>query len=94
MMHGYADYGEGNFYELRRLEKTSRNSWHADIAIGIDTVPEASQSKDETIILRLTQSKLTISTIPAPPDRKNDRQLQYKLHRCSFPFKGLYRRNA
>lgn len=83
MMHAYAEYGEGNFYELRKLEKQSRNSWRARVAVGIDTMPENSQPADKTFTLHIRGSKLTIASKPARLDLGDSWQFYYKLYRCA-----------
>jgi hypothetical protein len=83
MMHDYSEYGEGNFYGLRRLEKTGRDSWRVGVAYGIDTVPEESQTEDDTLIVKLARGKLTVRTLPHMLNLKDSWQLNYKLARCA-----------
>jgi hypothetical protein len=91
MMHGYSDYGEGNFYGLRRLEKTGRDSWRVGVAYGIDTVPEDAQTEDDTLIVKLARARLTVRTLPHPLNLKDSWQLNYKLARCADLPKGFNR---
>jgi hypothetical protein len=94
IMHSYSEYGEGNFYELRRLKKTDRNIWIAGVAIGIDTLPKATQGEDDILTLQLTKATLTVKTKSDFRDLKDSWSLDYKLRRCADVPVGFYRRNA
>lgn len=83
MMHDYAEYGEGNFYELRAIEKTGSNSWRIAVAIGIDTSPEASQLADDTFTMQLIRGKLTIRTKPHLLDLEDSWKVDQQLRRCA-----------
>jgi hypothetical protein len=91
MMHDYSEYGEGNFYALRKLEKAGRNSWRAGVAIGIDTSPELSQPVDETLMMRLTPNgRLIVTSKPPPLNIKGSWQVSYNLRRCADLPNGMY----
>lgn len=83
MIHAYSEYGEGNFYGLRKLKKTSRNSWRAAVAIGIDTSPENAQPVDETLTIKLATGRLVIATKPPPLNIEGSWQIRYDLRRCA-----------
>ena len=84
MMHAYSEYGEGNFYGLRKLEKTGRNSWRAGVAVGIDTSPELSQPVDETLTMRLAANgRLIVASKPPPLNIESSWQVSYSLRRCA-----------
>lgn len=91
MMHAYSEYGEGNFYGLRKLEKTGRNSWRAGVAIGIDTSPERSQPVDETLMIQLAANgRLIVASKPPPLNIKGSWQVSYTLRRCADIPNGDY----
>ncbi len=91
MMHAYSEYGEGNFYGLRKLEKTGRNSWRAGVAIGIDTSPEISQPVDETLTMRLAANgRLIVASKPPPLNISGSWQVSYNLRRCADLPNGMY----
>jgi hypothetical protein len=83
MIHDYAEYGEGNFYELRALEKTSRDSWRIAVAIGIDTLPEPSQLADDIFTMQLVSGRLTIRTRPHLLDLADSWKVDYRLRHCT-----------
>jgi hypothetical protein len=83
MIHDYAEYGEGNFYELRTLEKTGRDSWRIAVAVGIDTSPETSQPADDTFTMQLVRGRLTIRTKPHLLDLADSWKVDYRLRRCT-----------
>jgi hypothetical protein len=93
MMHGYSEYGEGNFYELRRLEKTKRSSWHITVAIGIDSVPEPTQRADDIFTLQLTKTVLIVKTKTHLLNLMDSRKVDYKLRRCIDVPVGFYGRS-
>jgi hypothetical protein len=82
-MHDYAEYGEGNFYALRRLKASGRNRWFADAATGIDAPPEASAREDESFTLQLARGRLMASQTPIPPCATRTNKIAYKLARCA-----------
>lgn len=94
LMHAYSEYGEGNFYALRKLEKTGRNSWRAAVAIGIDSVPEKSGPVDETLMIRLASVRLVIASKPPPLDIKGSWQVSYNLRYCADMPHEIYRGRA
>jgi hypothetical protein len=94
MMHAYSEYGEGNFYALRKLEKMGRNSWRAAVAIGIDSVPETSEPVDETLMMRLASDRLVIASKPPPLDIKGSWQVSYNLRYCADMPPEMYRSRA
>lgn len=94
MMHAYSEYGEGNFYALRMLEKPGLNSWRAAVAIGIDSVPETSEPVDETLMIRLAGDRLVIASKPPPLDIKGSWQVSYNLRYCADMPHEMYRSRA
>jgi hypothetical protein len=83
IMHDYAEYGEGNFYALRRLKASGRNGWFAGAATGIDAEPEASQPEDQSFKLQLAKGRLTASQGPTPRGATGTTTIAYKLARCA-----------
>ena len=83
MIHAYSEYGEGNFYGLRKLEKISSNSWRAAVAIGIDTLPEDTQPADETLTIKSANGRLVIANKPHPLNIEGSWQVRYNLRRCA-----------
>lgn len=94
IMHAYSEYGEGNFYQLRRLEKVGRDNWRVAVAVGIDTVPEASQAEDDVFAVQLFKAVLTVRTKPQALDLKESWRVAYRLRRCADVPAGIYRRRA
>jgi hypothetical protein len=82
-MHDYAEYGEGNFYALRRLKSLGQNGWFAGAATGIDAEPEASQPEDQSFKLQLAKGRLTASQVPTPRGAAGTNIVAYKLARCA-----------
>jgi hypothetical protein len=39
LVHSYAEYGEGNFYAIKRVVDLGNRSWEVDALIGIDALP-------------------------------------------------------
>ena len=39
LVHSYAEYGEGDFYAIKRVVDLDNRSWEVDALIGIDTLP-------------------------------------------------------
>ncbi|RYY23018.1 MAG: hypothetical protein EOP62_21475 [Sphingomonadales bacterium] len=38
-IHAYPDYGEGNFYPVKRVAGLSNQQWEVDAWVGIDSMP-------------------------------------------------------
>lgn len=57
--HSYAEYGEGNFYEIHRLTALSPGSWRVAAFTGIDGLPETGEARTDSFRIALKQGKLT-----------------------------------
>jgi hypothetical protein len=58
MHHSYAEYGEGNFYQPKRIEMLGKNIWRINAAIGTDGSPEGQESGSADYKLSLIGQKL------------------------------------
>lgn len=68
--HSYAEYGEGNFYEIHRLTTLGPGSWRVAAFTGIDGLPEHGEAQTDPFRIGLKQGKLvrafeTVGTRPA-----------------------------
>ena len=39
LVHAYSDYGEGDFYVVKRVAKTGGQTWEVDALVGTDSMP-------------------------------------------------------
>lgn len=60
MWHSVAEYGEGNFYKLRRLSKTGTQSWRVEADVGIDSYPDPLESQRNNFEVKLVKRKLLL----------------------------------
>jgi hypothetical protein len=58
MWHSYSEYGEGNFYSLRALTKTSKQSWRASAGLGLDTSVASPDSAPVIVKMQIEKRKL------------------------------------
>ncbi len=56
--HSYSEYGEGDFYALRALTKTGKQSWRASTGLGMDTSEVSADSASVIITMRIEKRKL------------------------------------
>ncbi|WP_434032049.1 hypothetical protein [[Pseudomonas] boreopolis] len=57
LIHSYAEYGEGNFYRVERVDATGAGSWRVHSSLYIDTLPsEAPTSSGDDAPLQVTDT--------------------------------------
>ncbi|QIG54546.1 hypothetical protein G6N82_10620 [Altererythrobacter sp. BO-6] len=89
MWHSYAEYGEGNFYEIRTLGKIGKRSWRVSTLTGIDTMPDPEFSAEATFRFRIDKGILTwvFESFDGTPVDSWDEQ---RLFRCAPVPEGMY----
>ena len=58
MWHSFSEYGEGNFYALRTLTKTGKQSWNASTGLTLDTSVASPDSAPVIVTMRIEKRKL------------------------------------
>ncbi|MCL1634995.1 hypothetical protein M2650_10180 [Luteimonas sp. SX5] len=51
MIHAYSEYGEGNFYAVRKVSKIGKSKWVIASLVGIDTYPSEELDDDLFVFL-------------------------------------------
>jgi hypothetical protein len=89
MLHSYAEYGEGNFYQPKRIEKLGKQTWRITAAVGIDGSPEGQDSGTAKFKLSLVRGKLKwdMESFDGKPVDSWDAHLYF---RCSAVPTGMY----
>ncbi|RDV06013.1 hypothetical protein DXH95_00735 [Sphingorhabdus pulchriflava] len=89
MLHSYAEYGEGNFYQPKRIEKLGKQVWRITAAVGIDGSPEGQDSGTAKFKLSLIRSKLKwdMESFDGKPVDSWDAHLYF---RCTAVPTGMY----
>ncbi|MBK7163653.1 MAG: hypothetical protein IPH79_14755 [Sphingomonadales bacterium] len=89
MLHSYAEYGEGNFYQPKRIEKLGKQVWRITSAVGIDGSPEGQDSGTAKFKLSLIRGKLKwdMESFDGKPVDSWDAHLYF---RCSAVPNGMY----
>lgn len=58
VLHAYAEYGEGDFYQPKRIKKLGKKGWRISAAVGIDGSPEGENIGTSEFDLSLDAGKL------------------------------------
>ncbi|MBN8500063.1 MAG: hypothetical protein J0M19_02800 [Sphingomonadales bacterium] len=88
-LHSYAEYGEGNFYEPRRIAALGKQKWRVDAALGLDGMPEDGEAGRATFTLSIEGGKLLVrmESINAKPASGSAVQ---RYFRCAAVPPGMY----
>jgi hypothetical protein len=88
-LHGYAEYGEGNFYAPRRVTTLGQQRWRIDSALGIDGPPKASTRNSAVFTLSLVKGTLNVrlDSVNGEPGPTN---AQERYFRCAAVPSGMY----
>lgn len=65
LLHDYAEYGEGNFYNLVEASPTGNNAWTLQVRVGIDG-PAEEEQPSETVRVRLEGSRMHLTWPDGP----------------------------
>jgi hypothetical protein len=91
MWHSYSEYGEGNFYSLRALTKTGKQSWRASAGLGLDTLVAAPDSAPVIVTMRIEKRKL-IALIEGTVGNASENGKASTYFRCRNVPRSLYGR--
>lgn len=88
LVHAYSEYGEGNFYGVKKVTKAGSYGWKVDALVYIDTMPseDGYDSGAETLNL-VVKSGVLIVTFEGWKDERNSQG----YFRCSEVMDGMYR---
>lgn len=88
LVHAYSEYGEGNFYAVKKVTKSGNHGWKVDTLLYIDTMPSGEEygSGAETLNL-LVESGVLVVTFEGWKDERNSQ----RYFRCSEVSKGMHR---
>lgn len=85
LMHSYAEYGEGNFYEIVKVSSTGTNAWMLKARVGIDVIPDADDALvTETILVKLEGDRMRLAW---PDDPREQSETSF---RCGDVRSDLY----
>lgn len=82
LWHSVSEYGEGNFYKLRRISKTGAHSWRIEADVGIDFYPDGPESQRAKFDVKIAKRKLLWSDISLD-DRFGRKNKEQRFFRCS-----------
>lgn len=88
LVHAYSEYGEGNFYAVKKVTKSGNHGWKVDTLLYIDAMPSGEEydSGAETLNL-LVESGVLVVTFEGWKDERNSQG----YFRCSEVSKGMHR---
>ena len=67
LVHAYSDYGEGNFYVVKRVVKLGSQDWEIDVLIGIDSMPSGGVDEYKgTFRFTVASGLLSMKEVDAP----------------------------
>ena len=87
MVHAYSDYGEGNFYVVKRVADLGNKTWEIMALLGIDGIPTPEYGKKVTSRLMVRSGLLSMEDINAPLDNAYP---SHRFFRCGKVIDGLY----
>jgi hypothetical protein len=79
--HSDSEYGEGNFYFLRALTKTGKQSWRASAGLGLDTRVGSPNSAPVIVKMQIEKRKL-IALIEGPVGNASENGKASTYFRC------------
>jgi hypothetical protein len=91
MWHSYSEYGEGNFYSLRALTKTGKQSWRASAGLGLDTSAASPDSGPVIVKMQIEKRKL-IAVIEGTVGNASENNKASSYFRCRNVPRSLYGR--
>lgn len=75
LVHSYAEYGEGNFYQPTSLRSTGKQAWRLKTRVGFDQTPGGEHTGSAEFTLSLRAGKLVwvnLSYDGKPVDRREE----------------------
>ena len=67
LVHAYSDYGEGNFYLVKRVVGLGNHQWEVDALVGMDSIPGDGEYEDKgTFRFVVASGVLSINEVGVP----------------------------
>lgn len=88
LWHSVAEYGEGNFYQLRRISKVGAQVWRMEADVGIDSYPEGLESQRAMFEVKIAKRRL-LWWQNSLNDQSGDKQRRF--FRCTAVPEGFRR---
>ncbi len=89
LVHSYAEYGEGNFYQPTAIRSDSKQSWTLKTRVGFDQVPGGEHTGSAEFSLSLRAGKLVWVNL-SYDGKPVDRNEEITLSRCADVPANLY----
>ena len=87
LVHAYSEYGEGNFYAIKRVVDLGNRSWEADASIGINTLPIEGDADEGTFRFTVASGLLSMNEMNAAGGSAH----ASGFFRCGGVLDGLYK---
>ena len=87
LVHAYSDYGEGDFYVVKRVVKTGDQTWEVDALVGTDSMPsEELHDGEDRVRFTAVSGMLTMSQL----DSRDGSTYASQFVRCGDVLEGMY----
>ncbi|RYY23028.1 MAG: hypothetical protein EOP62_21530 [Sphingomonadales bacterium] len=87
LLHAYSDYGEGDFYVVKRVILQDSQRWDVDALVGVDSMPEEGmEGSRETFRLTLSNGVLSMNEENAADGTRHVRA----FFKCGNILDGMY----